>query len=108
MTTLPLKALRQIGNQHWVAGINNLVSNHNLTNQIISWHESGWVYSMHLLNMETEASGNTIITVRQDVYKLDKYPGDIDNLLDFIVGDDSNEFKKASDLCVYEVKNKLI
>ena len=104
MTTLPLKALRQIGNQHWVAGINNLVSNHNLTNQIISWHESGWVYSMHLLNMETEASGNTIITVRQDVYKLDKYPGDIKNLLEFIVSYDSDELKKASDLCVYEVK----
>ena len=104
MTTLPLKATRQIGNQHWLSGINNLVSNHNLTNQIISWHESGWVYSMHLLNMETEASGNTIITVRQDVYKLDKYPGDIKNLLEFIVSYDSDELKKASDLCVYEVK----
>jgi hypothetical protein len=98
MTTL--KALRQIGEQHWMAGIDNLVSNH-LTNQIISWHESGWVYSMHLLNMETEASGNKVVTVRQDVYKLDEYPGDIDNLLEFIVGDDSNNFQESSETITY-------
>lgn len=95
------KALRGIGEQHWDAGINNLVSNHNITNQIISWHESGWVYSMHLLNRENDASGNNVITVRQDVYKLDKYPGDIENLLDFIVGDDSNNFQKSSETVTY-------
>ena len=100
-------AIRQIGGHHWHAGINNIIYG-DLENQIISWQESGWVYSMHLLNEETDSSGNHVVTVRQDVYKLDKYPGDIDNLLNFIVSYDSDELKKASDLCVYEVKNKLI
>lgn len=97
--TTPPKTLRQIGKRHWIAGINKIVSN-NLTNQIISWHESGWVYSMHLLNREYDASGNTI-TVRKDVYKLDEYPGDIKNLLEFIVGDDSNNFQKSSETITY-------
>ena len=101
MTTLPQKSLRGIGDQHWAAGINNIVSDHNLTNQIISWHESGWVYSMHLLNREYHGDGNTNLTVRQDVYKLDKYPGDIENLLEFIVGDDSNNFQKSSETITY-------
>jgi hypothetical protein len=96
-----LRAIRQIGQHHWNAGINNLVSNNNLTNQIISWYESGWVYSMHLLKIDT--SGNTI-KVRQDVYKFDKYPGDIENLLEFIVGDDSNKFQKSSETVTYAIK----
>jgi len=95
------KALRQIGQRNWMAGLDNLVSDQNLTNQIITWHESGWVYSMHLLNREYHADGKTNLTVRQDVYKLDEYPGDIKNLLEFIVGDDSNNFQKSSEIITY-------
>ena len=95
------KALRQIGQRNWMAGLDNLVSDQNLTNQIINWHESGWVYSMHLLNREYHADGKTNLTVRQDVYKLDEYPGDIKNLLEFIVGDDSNNFQKSSEIITY-------
>ena len=95
------KALRQIGQRNWMAGLDNLVSDQNLTNQIITWHESGWVYSMHLLNREYHADGKTNLTVRQDVYKLDEYPGDIKNLLGFIVGDDSNNFQKSSEIITY-------
>jgi len=95
------KALRQIGQRNWMAGLDNLVSDQNLTNQIITWHESGWVYSMHLLNREYHVDGKTNLTVRQDVYKLDEYPGDIKNLLEFIVGDDSNNFQKSSEIITY-------
>ena len=94
------RAIRQIGGHHWEAGINNIIYG-DLENQIISWHVSGWVYSMHLLNEETDASGNNVITVRQDVYKLDESPQYVGNILEYIMCDDSNKFKKTSDVCVY-------
>jgi hypothetical protein len=93
-------AIRQIGGHNWEAGINNIIYE-DLENQIISWQESGWVYSMHLLNEETDASGNHVVTVRQDVYKLDKYPPYVGNILEYILCDDSDRFKKTSDVCVY-------
>ena len=96
------RAIRQIGGHHWEAGINNFIYGYgDQENQIISWHESGWVYSMHLLNEETDASGNHVITVKQDVYKLDEYPPYVGNILEYIMCDDSDKFKKASDVCVY-------
>ena len=94
------RAIRQIGGHHWEAGINNIIYG-DLKNQIISWQESGWVYSMHLLNEEIDANGNHVITVKQDVYKLDEYPPYVGNILEYIMCDDSDRFKKASDVCVY-------
>ena len=94
------KVTRQIGGQHWEAGINNIIFR-GMDNQIISWHETGWVYSMHLLSANFDLSGNRIINVRQDVYKLDVYPPNMGNILNYIISENSNKFKKSSRICRY-------
>ena len=49
----PPIAYRQIGQHKWDAGIYNVISNYILKDQIVCWTETGWVYSMHVLDFNT-------------------------------------------------------
>ena len=96
----PPKAIRQIGEHKWMAGIHNILSNNEMKDQIVCWHETGWVYSMHLVNtIENEKAYS--IKVNKDVYKLNVYPGEGENILQYIISDVSNEFKISSRIITY-------
>ena len=47
----PPKAVRQIGEHKWMGGIHNILSNNEMKDQIVCWHETGWIYSMHLVEL---------------------------------------------------------
>ena len=97
----PPKAIRQIDYHHWDAGIDIFISNPNIRDQIVCWHESGWVYSMHLLDYTIDNSGNKKFKIRCDTYKLDVYPPQIGNILNYIISNESDVFKRASKIQTY-------
>jgi len=96
----PPKVVRQIGEHKWVGGIHNILSNNEMKDQIVCWHETGWIYSMHLVNIiENEKAYS--IKVNKDVYKLNVYPEEVENILEYIISDDSNEFRISSKTITY-------
>ena len=102
MTTVS-KVVRQIGQRKWDAGIENFISNYILKDQIVSWVDSGWVYSMHILEFDNTGE-KYLIKVRQDVYLLDKYPPYVGNILEYIMTEYSNKYKKMSEIQIYNIK----
>jgi len=99
------KVIRQIGEHNWETGVNNFILNPLIQDQIISWHETGWVYSMHILNDTKNGNGNRVIIIKKNTYKLDKLPQDIDkNILDYIMDSSkSDRFIKASETQIYNI-----
>lgn len=98
----PPIAYRQIGQHKWDAGIYNVISNYILKDQIVCWTEKGWVYSMHVLDFDTTEE-KYIIKVRQDTYLLDEYPPYVGNILEYIMTNDSNRFRKVSEIHHYHI-----
>ena len=97
----PPPAIRQIGGHKWNYGVDSLLENE-INDIVVCWFETGWVFSIHLLSDEIDTNnGDRVVTVSQDVYKLDVSPEKIENILEYIVSEESNRFKKASDVCVY-------
>lgn len=101
MTTAP-EAYRQIGQHKWNAGLDNIISNYILKDQVVCWVETGWVYSMHVLEFDMTEE-KYLIKVRQDTYLLDEYPPYVGNILEYIMDDDSNRFKKVSEIHNYQI-----
>lgn len=48
-TNLPLQLTRQLGDQHWMVQIENMIAN-NLYHALVSCHHTGWVYIIQRTN----------------------------------------------------------